>query len=374
MAIGQALLLGATAAAFSWHLHPAVTLGLIAISAVVTTPLFPAIASSLPHLVSDDDVMPAGVIVNGVETLSWVIGPAVGGGLLVFFDPVQALIIGAAVSLAAIGSIPRRVQPTASEADRSTTAAPDDLSVLAGLEIIATRFDVAAPLLLVVIANMLNGAEGIGLVLVSEELLGTGSAGFGLLSTSIGAGGVLGIVVSKRLASSRRRLRALSVALLLSSLPMALLAVTGDQRLAIALVFIAGASSVATEVAALSIVLELLPPSLIGRVFGIVDSLLVASMLLGALAMPATITLFGLRAGLVIIGTVGPLLVIATASVLGRRSAPTGASRSPDRRTSNRATPRPTKAVEVARSIIIDPTVAIPPHPAVDTLGGVDAT
>ncbi|MEZ5376458.1 MAG: MFS transporter [Acidimicrobiales bacterium] len=107
MALGQALLLLALAGALMLSFDPAVTLAIISVSTVLTTPLFPTLASSLPHIVDDEDMICASVVLNGVETLSWVIGPALGGALLVVFDPVTVVAIGAIISLAGGWSIPQ---------------------------------------------------------------------------------------------------------------------------------------------------------------------------------------------------------------------------------------------------------------------------
>ncbi len=316
MALGQALLLAALAYSMFEDGSPAATLSLIALATVWTTPLFPAVASLVPSIVDDDDLIAAGVIVNGAETLSWVLGPALGGALLVFLDPAAVTVAGAMLSLAGFWTV-----PAASQLHGASLATDlDDTSVFAGVREVISRPGLAAPLLFVVIANMMNGAEGISLVLVAEELLDTGAAGFGLLATVVGVGGVLGLVISRRLAGQGHRTRRLCAALLMSGIPMGLLAVTADQRIALGLVFVAGAASVATEIAALSIVLEEVPTKLIGRVFGLVDSLLVSSMLLGAVAFPATVAVMGLRASLIVVGTVGPVLVSMLAIWLTTRS------------------------------------------------------
>ncbi|MEZ5376460.1 MAG: hypothetical protein R2733_08085 [Acidimicrobiales bacterium] len=133
------------------------------------------------------------------------------------------------------------------------------------------------------------------------------------MTTVLGVGGILGLVASKRLATSRRRLPVLAGSAVLSGVPFGLLAVAGDQPVALVLAFMAGAFSVAAEVAALSIILESLPPSLIGRVFGIVDSMLVATMLLGAVSLPAIISMLGLRPGMLVFAIAGPALAAVLA-------------------------------------------------------------
>ncbi len=67
-------------------------------------------------------------------------------------------------------------------------------------------------------------------------------------------------------------------------------------------------------------VLGSLPTSLVGRVSGIVDSLLAASMLLGAVAMSATVSLLRLGPGLVVVGGGGPVAAATAALCLSTRS------------------------------------------------------
>jgi hypothetical protein len=60
---------------------------------------------------------------------------------------------------------------------------------------------------------------------------------------------------------------------------------------------------------------RILPPDVLGRVFGIFDSLTVAGILIGSLLAPVIVAVFGLQAALVLAGS---LLVVFTLLVLPR--------------------------------------------------------
>jgi MFS family permease len=288
---------------------------LVTLATTVGTPCYPALAAVVPATVAAEDLGPANGILSTIETASWVVGPAAGGVLLVASSHTIALSVNAV--LFAVGAL--CLLPTRSRQPAPTTESTQDARRSVGRELhegvrtIVGSADIAVPLLLVVVVNVILGGASVGLVLVAERLVDLGEGGFAVLNASLGIGGFAGIAFTSRISRGRRPLTSLTTAAICGSAPFALLAVVHVPWIVIALMVLAGAGSVVTEVVATTILLRSLPQAVIARVFGIIDSVLVASILAGTLAAPVLIDLAGLRATLVIVGSILPATVIAGA-------------------------------------------------------------
>ena len=311
----RAVMLGVLAAAVAAGAAPVVIVALVTLATTVGTPCYPALAALVPATVPAEDLAPANGILSTIETASWVVGPAAGGILLVVGTPAVALLVNAA--LFAVGVVclwPTSATPRLSAIESGE--APR-LSIVHGLgegiRAIVESADVAVPLMLVVVVNLIFGGASVGLVLVAENLVDLGKGGFGVLNAALGIGGFAGIMFTNRVARSRRPLTSLTAAAVCGSAPFALLAFIQVPWIAVALMVVAGAGSVVTEVVAMTILLRSLPQVVIARVFGIIDSVLVGSILLGTLIAPVLIEVIGLRATLVVVGAGLPVTVIGGA-------------------------------------------------------------
>ena len=308
----RAVLLAALAGAVAAGAAPIVIVLIVTVATALGTPCYPALAALMPATVPAEDLAPANGILSTIETTSWVVGPAAGGLLLIAGSASLALACNA--GLFAFGLL--CLLPTSSVREPTARAAPVPVrssllhDLTDGLQAIVGSADIAATLLLVIVVNVMLGGASVGLVLVAERLVDLGPGGFGLLNAALGAGGIIGLTLTNRIARSHRPLLSLTVSAICGSLPFALLAVFTSPTVAIALMMVAGAGSIVTEVVAMTILLRSLPQDVIGRVFGIIDSLLVASILGGSLIAPALVEIAGLRASLVIVGGVLPATVI----------------------------------------------------------------
>ena len=115
-----------------------------------------------------------------------------------------------------------------------------------------------------------------------------------------------------------------------------------DPRSCNAAMALIGVGNSLVDVNAFTILQRIVPDEVMGRVFGAVESLLVAGMALGALLMPLLINTVGLRWGLAIIGAVGRrALVIAGVNGLNRIDTTTArAGAPPAHRGPTRSSPR----------------------------------
>ena len=127
------------------------------------------------------------------------------------------------------------------------------------------------------------GAQTVALVLASDERLGTGPEGYGYLLGALGAGGVIAAPITNRLAAARRVGPTLLGALVLTALPLALLAVVSSPVVATALMVVSGAGGTAVDVLAITLLQRAVSDDVRGRVFGLLDSAVVLAILAGSL-------------------------------------------------------------------------------------------
>ncbi len=302
---------------------PWLTVSLVAVITSLGTAGFPAVVADLPRVVGHQRVGSALDAATSIECVAWTLGPAIGGLLLVIGPP--ELVLAVVVWLFVVSAVALMwVSPEGADGSalKEGDAEPFLRSLAEGARAIVASPDVVVPLLLLVAVHVVLGGASVGLVLVADELLGVGDAGFGLLNGALGLG-LVSVVFTHRLASTERPFPRLAIATLLSGIPFALLSVTRDLRVALVLVACAGAGSVVTEVVALSVIVQSLPSAVTARVVGFADAFLLGALLLGSVIAPLLIGSIGLRASLLVVGGVCPVLAVAVGHRWIRSEGPT---------------------------------------------------
>jgi MFS family permease len=274
----------------------------------VGTPCYPALAAAVPTTLRAEDLAAGNALLTSVETLSFVVGPALGGAALVVMSPAAALATNAGFFLLAVVlSLRLASVPAAAAGSR-----PESLwaGIATGARTIVSSGDVAAPILLVAVVNAVYGGSMVGLVVVAERLLDSGSGGFGLLNAGFGIGACAGVLGTNRVARAARPLTMLAATTLLAGIPFAVLAVVHEPAIAFGLVMLAGAGGVLTEIFAITLVQRAVPTEVLARVFSMLDSLLIGAIFVGSAIAPLLIHAMGLRASLVLVGAVVPLTAV----------------------------------------------------------------
>jgi ENTS family enterobactin (siderophore) exporter len=311
----RAIVVLGVALAVAVEAHPALVVALVFGGTALGTGGYPAVLAVLPSTVPARDLPPATALVNTAETAVWLVGPALGGLAVAAADPAIALAANAAVFvLGAALLVP--VAPRPAPASAPSTERSGILSELAaGAQIMVADPRVRCPLVLVVCVNVLLGAAPIALLVGSDAWFG-GEHHYALLTAALGVGGFSGIVATNRLARRGDVVQTLTWTACLGCAPF--LALLATERLGAAqlgasllLVAAAGAAMVLTEVVALTVLLRELPEEVIGRVFGLVDSALVAAVLVGSVVAGPLIATVGLPPTLVLLGLVLPGLAVA---------------------------------------------------------------
>jgi MFS family permease len=291
-----------------------VAIALTVVNALLATPRRPAEAALTPRLVGEDDLAAANALTGAVAQIMWFAGPAIGAGILaITHEPGWAFALNAltfVVSATLVAGV-RLPDGDASAAtiDRSEPdgESPADGAFAMwrdGLRAIRHTPGGVAVMGLIAAVLLAYGFEIVLHVFVATERLGLGEAGLGTMTMVVGLGGLAGAPFTSRVASSRRPGTLLVVSGIALGISLGGLAFTTHRTVAYALLFLEGLGNVIFEVLSITMVQRLFGNDVLGRVFGVSDSLSTTAMLAGSIAAPVIVAGPGLETALVVGGGV----------------------------------------------------------------------
>jgi len=305
LAFGFQVLLAVVAA-----LNAPVVLALVlaALTSVTTSTYDPAARSATPSVVGEDHLATANSAQAAVEQLAIIMGPAVGVVLLLLGPPPVVFAVNAATfALSALVVSRMRTRNQPADITEGGTAGP--------LQQMATGFKafVSSPTIVLlagfsILATFVAGTDTVLYVVVSKDLLGTGSSGFGYLLAAVGLGGILASVLVNRIAAVPRLGAIIVAGMCVYCLPTALLTLVPSPVIAALIQVVRGAGTLVVDVLAITALQRLVSPQIIARVFGVFFALVLAAVSLGALAAPLLLNSVGLTATLLIMGFVVPAI------------------------------------------------------------------
>jgi predicted MFS family arabinose efflux permease len=302
-------------------------IALAAASTTFSSAYLPSTRAAMPTLVGEDDLAAANTLISTIENVALALGPAIGGVLLVLGSPAIAFGVNAAtfiVSAAFTASIRTSLVPTAAEEE----AAPSfGERVSAGFKAIGSSRTVQVLLAMSIAFTIYYGQEIVLFALASRQLFGIGDDGLAFLWASIGLGGLLTAGVTSRIARRPRQAAILGVMSLLSAIPIMLLSGVHSPVFVYPIVAIEGAAVIVADVVFVTMLQRSVSGDVLGRVFGIMDSLMVGGILVGTVLAPVIVHLFGLEAAMV---AAGGLVLLITLLAFPR-------ARAVDRETAARA-------------------------------------
>jgi MFS family permease len=296
---------------------------IVGLSNIAGTVFRPAQAALLPSLVRNPgELTAANVASSTVESVGTFLGPALGGLLLAFTSPEvvflanaltflwSAALVAAIKTSAPVPPAEPHVRPSLlreATAGMTTIAREPRLRLLAGLYSAQT---------------IVAGAFSVFAVTAALELLDMGASGVGWLNAAVGAGGLVGGFVALGLATRERLAADFAVGVVLYGLPLALVAAWPTATTALVALTLVGVGNSLTDVSAITLLQRAVPDEVLARVLGSLESLLLATLGLGALVAPLLIELAGIRAALLVAGLFLPVLVAASWLGLRRLDAP----------------------------------------------------
>ena len=286
-----------------WIAYPVVFL------ATMFSSLFqPAMSSVLPALVGDEEkLVEANSIWSQMDSVSFVLGPALGGVLALLGAPELAFAINGATFLISAATLlfvhipPREAKETAEEEEAWLS------ETLAGFRFLFRENEgVLATLTLSFVSLTFVGGGIWTLILVlSERSFGLGTEGSGFLNSVYGVGGVVGGLAAGYLASRLRLVPAAIWSMAASSIVLLFLGISPAGVLPFVILFVVGVLDIMVDVNGTTIIQTGTPEELLGRVFGAFDAVLIMAMLVGALAVGPLIEVLGPRPATVAFAVVG---------------------------------------------------------------------
>jgi MFS family permease len=282
---------------------PALVVYSLAVTTVVLSTAFrPAQSALLPALATEPaDLTAANVVSSTIESVGFFAGPAIAALLLAFTTNAVVLAFDAATFVWSF-TLLLGLHVNDRRAELGGENGPMLREMLAGFSAIARDRDLRLVTSLFWAQCVVAGAALVFEVTIALDVLHLGESGVGLLSAVSGIGGIVGGGVALGLTVRKRLSIDFGTGVLLWSAPLLLLAAKPTVATAVFAVFCIGLGNSLVDINGYTIVQRVAPEAAMGRVFGALESALVAGMAVGALAMPVFISAWGVRTGLVIIG------------------------------------------------------------------------
>ena len=273
--------------------------------ALMASTVRPMQSALLPQLAkTPEELTAANLVLTTVESSGIFLGPALGGLLLAATNP-QTVFAAATVGfvVASLLLVGIKVEAPAERLAEGGFMR----QFLGGFQAIARDRNLALIVSLYGIQTLVAGALNVLIVVASLELLDLGESGVGFLNSAVGVGGLLGAIAAFALVGRQRLASDFGLGLVLWGIPIALIGVFPNPPIALILLAIVGVGNTVVDVAALTLLQRTVPDEVLTRVFGVVQSVFIGTVGLGAIIAPLAIEVVGIRWALVLTGALLPL-------------------------------------------------------------------
>jgi MFS family permease len=266
----------------------------------------PALSAYLPTLAATpEELTAANVTASAIESTSIFAGPAVGG----LVSAAWGTSVGFAVAAAAMSCsafLISRIQAREKVTRTAEAREPFLREAGDGLRAISSNRNLSLIVGLLVMQTLVAGAFGVVTVVLAKTTLGAGSAGVGYLQAAIGVGGIAGTVVSLSMIGRRGLASVLGIGVALWGLPLVVIAAAPSIPLALAMLGIVGIGNTVVDVSGFTLLQRAVPDSVLARVNGVLESLILSSIAAGSLIAPFVIDWVGVRWTCALVGLVLP--------------------------------------------------------------------
>jgi MFS family permease len=321
--LARACAMGGAAAAVYAGAPAAAVYGLAVVAALTGTAFAPAQSALLPSLArSPEELTAANATSTTLESVGFFAGPALGGLLLAFttvgavFALTGALFLWSALVLGRVRADSRG--DPALEVDSIVREA------LAGFRAILAQRRLRLVVGLYGAQTLTAGIMRVLLVVTALRILGLGPSGVGFLNSAVGVGALAGVLVLLALIGSSRLGPVFGLGMLLWGVPLVLLGLWPSVAAAVVCFGILGVANTLVDVAGLTLLQRAAPDEVRARVFGVLESVFLGTIGIGAVLAPLLTSAFGPRGALVAAGAGLSVLALVFWRPLG--AADTGAA------------------------------------------------
>jgi predicted MFS family arabinose efflux permease len=271
-----------------------------AVAAVLFRPVHSALLPSLCH--TPHELASANVVRGILDAIATLIGPAL-AALFLARGGVAAVFAAAAIAsaIAALLLLGLRPETAAAAGDER----PSGSHLVAGFRVVGRSRDLSVLIGLTALQTLTRGAIAVFVVVVAIDVLHIGESGVGTLTAAIGAGAVVGSLVTTLLVGTRRLARWFGIGVALWGLPLALLALWPNEPAALVLLAVVGVGNALVDIGLFTLIARRAPDA-------VLESGGAAGVAAGALLAPLVIALAGTRTALAVLGLLAPVAVAAT--------------------------------------------------------------
>jgi predicted MFS family arabinose efflux permease len=291
---------GAAVAVFAGA--PAVVVYALAVlTALASTAFGPAQSALLPSLArSPEELTAANATSTTLESVGFFLGPALGGLLLTVtsvgtvFAATAALFLWSALVLSRISAD--------SQGDPSAEVESIGREALAGFRAILGERRLRLVVGLYGAQTLVAGIMRVLVVVTALRILDLGPAGVGFLNSADGVGALAGIFVLLGMITTARLSGVFGLGILMWGVPLIVLGIWPSVLLALLCFGVIGLGNVLVDVAGLTLLQRTAPDKVRARVFGVFESVFLATIGIGAVVAPLLMSAFGPRGALVAAG------------------------------------------------------------------------
>jgi MFS family permease len=270
---------------------------LFGLLSVVESPFAPSSAAAIPNLVGEEELPRANSLVAATASLSYLLGPLLGGLLLGVGASASQLLAVDSVSFLVSALFVASIRSSFGMG-RGTESRP---GVLEGVRVI-----VREPILRLLITASMVSLVGIGIVNVANYPLslelGGGTEGYGAMESLLGGGGLVGAALASRLLTASRAPLIITVSFAVSGAGLLLAGLAPAITVALVGMAVAGTGRGLGDVADTTLVQARTEDAVRSRVFAAQDGAAHAAFSAAMLA------------GGVLVGLSGPRLATLTAA------------------------------------------------------------
>lgn len=308
LTLGNAVALIASSAAFFAGRNEALIYALAGILGILATLGRPTLSALLPSLATTPEELVASNSASmTTESLGTLVGPLVGGAIVATADAGTAFAAAAgAYLIAALLLVQIRVEGRLGRRGSGESGIRRELA--AGFRVVLRE---PQPRLLVALfgaQTLARGALNVLIVVSVFRLLHVGEGWVGVLTAALGAGGLVGAFGAATLVG-RPLARAFGLGLLLWGIPIALLAASSNELVALTLLAVIGIGNSVEDVAGFTLLQRIVRDDVLARMLGVSWGVNMAAVAVGSLLAPLLVDSLGLRGALV---STGGFLVLVT--------------------------------------------------------------
>jgi MFS family permease len=273
--------------------------------ALMASTVRPMQSALLPQLATTpEELTAANLVLTTVESSGIFLGPALGGILLAATNTQTVFAAAAAAFVVASALLVGLKVEAAQERDFEGSFMRE---FFGGFRAIASDRKLTLIVTLYGIQTFVAGSLNVLIVVAALELLDLGQSGVGFLNSAVGIGGLLGAVAAFALVGRQRLASDFAFGLLLWGIPIALIGIFPQPPFALILLAIVGVGNTVVDVAALTLLQRTVPDEVLTRVFGVIQSVFIGTVGLGAIFAPLMINAVGIRWALIITGALLPV-------------------------------------------------------------------